>query len=486
MPKTAKTIFHTTEKSNFILNMTPESYYGFNLKILMGFLILMPLFSVPLEFFKVYSVPGMALSIIGVFAIVFVFIGFMKDETPKKLFLPAYLLGAMLIWGLVSLYNSYFYSISLFGSDGRSEGWLSVFFYGSFFLLGAQLGTDDNRLKLLHGMYYMGLVECFWSLLQMLPIGLPNYYQNLEPLLLFDVCLPSGLAGSPVFLALILTLLLIPAFTEAVFTENNKQKLINLICIFCFSLTAIRTQCLIGVIGTILAVLIALVYAFIKKAGKELTLCAVTAVIAILLAFVWSWFAPSLNKTYTRETSESIQISDGFNFYDGSIAWTDSSYRLAVSGYYIKNTSNNPNGNFDISSLSDFYSYVWKNTLDVIKKYPLAGSGPDSLVYPQLYKSRSIAANPNVFDRCYNYYLHLAGTLGIPMLLLFLALMILTLSRGAKACKQQDNWLWFSIFSAVILYLLLMLIGISGITSAPLFWMLAGICVSLYEPEKKS
>ena len=52
MPKTAKTIFGTTEKSNFILNMTPESYYGFNLKILLGVLLLMPLFCIPLEFLQ--------------------------------------------------------------------------------------------------------------------------------------------------------------------------------------------------------------------------------------------------------------------------------------------------------------------------------------------------------------------------------------------------------------------------------------------------
>ena len=99
MPKTAKTILGTTEKSNFILNMTPESYYSFNLKILLGFLILMPLFSIPLEFAKVYSVPGMALSIMGVFAIVFVFIGFMKSETPRNLLLPA---------GITSLASIYY------------------------------------------------------------------------------------------------------------------------------------------------------------------------------------------------------------------------------------------------------------------------------------------------------------------------------------------------------------------------------------------
>lgn len=482
MPKTAKTIFGTTEKSNFILNMTPESFYGYNLKILTGFLILMPLFSIPLEFFRVYSVPSMATSIIGVFAVVFVFIGFMKDETPKKLYLPSYLLGGMLIWGLVSLYNSYFYNISVFGSDGRSEGWLSILFYGSFFLLGAQLGTDDNRLKLLHGMFWMGLAECFWSLLQMLPIDFPSYYKNLDVILLFQVYLPSGVTGSPIFLATLLSLLLIPAMLEAVYTENPKQKLLDSICVFCFSLTAIRTQCIIGVAGTILAVLTGVIYLLIQK-QKALS-CIICAVLAISGGFLWNYIAPSFNGTYSRQGGQQTEISNGISFYDGAVIWKDSSYRLPVSGYYVENGSENPNGSFDIDSLTDSYGYLWRNTLNIIKKYPLAGTGPDSLVYPQLYQSVSIESNANVFDRCYNYYLQIAGTLGIPMLLLFLALMVLVLIRGGKACKQEKSWLRFGIFSAVILYLLLMFIGSSCITVAPLFWMIAGMCISFY--EKKS
>ncbi len=479
MPKTAKTIFGTTEKSNFILNMTPESYYSFNLKILLGFLILMPLFCIPLEFFRVYSVPGMALAIMGVFAIVFVFIGFMKSETPKKLFLPAGLLAAMLAWGLVSFYNSYDYLVSIFGADGRSEGWLSLLFYGSFFLLGAQLGTDDNRLKLLHGMFWMGLAECFWSLLQMLPIGFPSYYENLEPLLLFNTFLPSGLTGNPVFLGFLLSVLLLPAILEAAFTENKKQRAFDILCAVCFSLTAVRTQCLTGIIGITLAFLISLIYLLIKKSGGKTAVIAVIP--AILLGMVWNYFSPSINSM--NYTTEGKTISDGIAFYDGSVLWKDSSYRLEVSGYYVPNGASNPNGNFDITSLTETYHYLWKSTLNIIKKYPLAGSGPDNLVYPQLFQSLAIASNPNVFDRCGNYYLQTAGTLGIPMLLLFLALIILVLVRGGTASRKNKNWLHTSIFLTVILALILLFFCTGSITVTPVFWMLAGICISLGQPE---
>ncbi|MBE6875690.1 MAG: hypothetical protein E7496_03040 [Ruminococcus sp.] len=486
MPKTAKTIFGTTENSNFILNMTPESYYAYNLKILLGFLILMPLFCIPLEFFKVYSVPGMALSIVGVFAIVFVFIGFMKSETPKKLILPACLFGAMLIWGLVSFYNSYNYSVSIFGEDGRNEGWLSILFYGGFFLLGAQLGTDDNRLKLIHGMLWLGFAECLWSLMQMLPLGFPSYYKNLEPILTFNVYLPSGLTGSPVSLGLMLSVLLIPALLEAVFTENPKQKILDIICVFCFALTAVRTQCLTGVMGTVLAVLISLICILIKKSGKKSAGILAVAVGAVLLGMLWNYFSPSINGMYTPSADGQVSVSDGIYFYDGSVMWKDSSYRLEASGYYIKNGAENPNGSFDATSLSELYHYLWSNTLKIVKSYPLAGSGPDNLVYPQLYQSLTIAANPNTFDRCGSYYLQTAGSMGIPMLLLFLALAVLTAVRGGIAVRKEDNWIHTGIFCTVLLYLLLMIISTGGITVTPLFWMLAGICISLYEPEKQS
>lgn len=479
MPKTAKTIFNTTEKSNFILNMKPEEYYRYNLKILLGFLILMPVFSIPLEFANVYSVPAMALSIMGVFAIVFVFIGFMKSETPKDLFLPAGILGAMLIWGLVSLLDASYIGLALFGEDGRNEGWLASLFYAGFFMLGAQLGTDQNRLKLINGMLYMGLAECIWSLLQVLPIGFPSYYKNLEPLLLFDLYLPSGLTGSPIFLAILLSMLLLPASLGGIFAESKSQKIFYIICCICFTFFAVKTQCLLGIFAPITAILIALIYGIVKKSGKNILPVLVAGLLAFATGIGAAYIAPSINHSYSRATGEEVSISNQFTLYDGAIIWEDSSYRLTASGYYIPNGAENPNGDFNITSIPETYGFLNKCTEKIIKLFPLTGSGQDSLAYVQRYQHEDVASNPNTFDRCYNYYLHLAGTTGIPMTVLFLILMILVIRKGILTCRKSRNWLHFSIFSTVILYLLMMLIGTSCITVAPLFWMLAGICISL-------
>ncbi len=468
-----KTIFNTTEKSNFILNMKLSEYQDYLLKILLGYLILMPVFCIPLEFAKVYSVPGMALSIIGVAAMVFVFIGFMKKVTPRSLWMPAGLLGGLVIWGIVSLINSYEYNVSLMGADGRSEGLLSVVFYGCLFLLGAQLGTAKNRRKLLDGLMLFGLVQCVWGLLQALPLGFPSYYQNLEPLLLFRAFLPSGLTGSPIFLAILLVMLSVPAILGAAYAEEKKSRTLYTVSACAFILMAVKTQCLLGFAGSILALLGTGAYLLVKKADKS----AFGRFAAVLLAFVlgvgWACASPAVNGTYSRESGAETAVSAGFTLYDGAIMWEDSSYRLAVSGYYTAEGAENPNGDFELAGITDTYRYLWGTSLSIIGRFPLVGSGPDNLVYPQLYQHHEIMGNPNTFDRAYDHYLHIAATLGIPALLLFLALMAVTVCRGAKHCKD-GSWVSAGMFGAVLLYLLMMLFGASSITTAPVFWMLAG------------
>lgn len=481
-----KTIFGTTEKSNFILNMPTERYHKYNLWILFAFLALMPALSLPLEFFKVYSLPVIALAVTGVAAIVFVFIGFMKKATPKSLWLPTGIAAAMVVWGYASLMNSFYvgdslnFNVATFGEDGRGEGLLSILFYGCFFLLGAQLGSDDNRKKLLSGMLIMGLAECLWGLLQALPIGFPSYYQNLEPVLLFKVFLPSGLTGSPIFLAALLVMLEIPAMLLAAFTEDKKTRILYLVCAAVFALVSVKTQCLIGLAGMGLAIVMGTIYLLSQKTGKQGLAAILAAVIAFGAGLGWSIAAPLINNT--EASQESNNISAGLHLYDGGIMWEDGSYRLTASGYYVPSAETRY-GTVDLNDLPGTYQYLWNATAKIAGKYPLVGAGPDSLVYPQLYKDLVIMSNPNVFDRCYNFYLHTAATLGFPMLLMVLALMAISLICGGRA-SARGTWVHAAILGAVVIYEIVMIIGSSCITVAPLFWMLLGCCCNMGSDEK--
>lgn len=468
-----KTIFHTTEKSNFILNMKTGKYHRFNLRILLGYLVLMPIFCIPLEFFKVYSVPGIAFAIVGVAAMVFALIGFMKGVTSKNLFLPAALLAGALVFGIVSVLRAYDAQAAITGADGRSEGWLSLVFYGCIFLLGAQLGK--NRLRLFKGLLWLGLAQCAWALVQALPVGLSSGYQNLNALLLFRLFLPSGLTGSPIFLAMLLVMLLFPAMLGAALEENARDRAFYLICSGVFALFAVRTQCLLGLAGTALALLAALCTALVKKGGRRAVVSAAVTAAGICLGVLWSIFAPVWNGAYDRSTGSEVDVPAGFVLYDGGIIWQDSAYRLGSSGYYVYGNCPNPNGTFSIDSIPETYGYQWRVTADLIAQFPLDGAGPDCLVYPQLYQNYDVLSNPNVFDRCYNYYLHLPATLGIPAALCIFALFVCILVRGAGHLKGNGSWLCAGVWGGVLLYMLMLVLGTTSITVTPIFWMLAGM-----------
>ncbi len=471
----AKTLFNSSDQSNFILNMSTEDYRSYLLKVLLGYAILMPLFSIPLEFATLYTLPGMAMSIVGVFTMVFVLIGFMKKVTPSALYLPACLWLGAALWGVVSLSTAYDVNIALMGSDGRNEGWLSILFYGCIFLLGAQLGTESNRNKLLCGLLGLGLLHSVWGILQ--AFGLPSYYDRLDTLLLFNARIPSGLAGSPIFLAIFLTILLPAALLGAAAADSKKQRIFCTICAVCYAVMAVKTQTLIGLCGTGAALLVCGVYAAVKKQKAVLPrLAAVLA--AAVLGGLWVFFTPSINgMTYT---TSHIPVENRFELCDGALIWMDSSYRLNGSGYY--SIQDHGNGTFAIDSLTDSYGFLWSRTLDIIQEHPLSGTGPDNLAYAQIYdRTAELAQNLNAFDRCYNYYLHLAATMGIPALVLFLGLAVIVLMRGAKQLRQ-GGWLSAAVYFGVILYLAAMIIGTSAVTVTPVFWMLAGMAVS---PKQK-
>ncbi len=468
----AKTLFNSTEKSNFILNMSTESYRSYLLKVLLGYVILMPLFCIPLEFASLCTVPGMALSIVGVFAMVFVLIGCMKKVTSSSLLIPACLWGGVVLWNLVSLSTAPDINIALMGADGRNEGLLSAVFYGCIFLLSAQLGTESNQKKLLYGLLGMGLFQCIWALLQMLPIDFPSYYDWLNSLLLFNVYLPSGVTGSPIFLAALLTMLSPAAALGAVYSEGRKQRIFCMVCAILYTLAAVKTHTLLGLGGMGLVLLLLGIYAAVKK-QKSILPTAAAMLLAFAVGCAWIFCAPSINGT--TYSSSHTPVSNQFTLYDGAIMWEDGAYRLSTSGYY--SASENPNGSFAIDSIADTYRFQWSRTLAIIAEHPIAGTGADNLAHAQMYnRNADISQNLNSFVRCYNHYLHITATLGIPGLLLFLALAVLSVLGGIRGLRS-GSWVQAGICFGVIVHLAAMLICPSAITVTPVFWMLCGMAM---------
>ncbi len=466
-----QSLFGSSERSNFIVNMKPETFRRWALFILLGFLILCPLLSLPSELAGITSLPPAALTLTGTAALAMLPAGLFKGA--RGLWNTALLTGAFVLWGIVSALCSFHagdpadYTQAFVGTAGRGEGALSLVFCGCFLLLGAMLGTSEHR-TLLHGMLLYGLVQCAWGILQALPVGFPSYYRDLESMLAYRVFLPSGLTGSPITLAVLLSVLELPAMLAAAYAKD-RHRILYLICAGVFPVLAVRTQCLAGIVGAAVSVMIGIVYLAWKKTGKAVIL---TAVPGVVLGCVWWFFAPVLNGTYHDLDPSSAVM---FQLYDGAVLWQDSSYRLDVSGYYFPTADASPHGTFAIGELRSVYGWLWGQTAEIIGRYPLTGTGPDCLIYPQLFRSLIPAENPNTFDRAGSYYLHTAATLGLPGLALLLSVMVQVFIRGGKTAVR-GGWIQTAYLGAALVSCVTWIVGNGGVTVTPLFWMIAGVC----------
>lgn len=489
-----KTIFGTSDKSNFILNLDLDRYRAFCAKLLMIVLwataaamgINQLTYSVNSRLADMVAEGGfgavlamvliglrsvaMVFSIGGVFVMIAVIVGLMRKQFTKHSAVPYCIILASLSWAVYSLLHSFDYKTSLFGLDGRDEGWFALVMYGGFFYIGSMLRRREQREKLLGSLMIFGIVQCAWGFLQAQPFfAFPSSYQMIDPLLYQDLRLPCGLTDSPITFAMLLALLLAVSIPTAAFAENKKYRVSALICTGCSMLMVFKTQTVAGLIAGIGALVFALVLFAVKHkniAGKK-ALLPVVLLGSAVLSFGWAFFSPAINGAY--RTYDEQPLENGYTLYDGGIIWDDSSYRLSTSGFYNRSTAENLDINDPVSALR----YCWNEGIRVIGLYPLDGTGPDNFCFTQLHSSMNLTQNPNNVDRPYNDLLFIAATRGIPSLVLHIVLLGVCLVKAWKR-RKSAGWTLLAGGAAVVLYTLCSLVGISVLTVAPLFWLLLG------------
>lgn len=503
-----KTIFHTTEKSNFVLNMDLEKYRNFCAKFLGIILMIVggsELFcqltgSVSGNFEQMIADGGFGMilallsivlrsiatifSMCGVFVIVAVVVGGMRAQLSKKLLLAYGLAAASLVWSVISLFNSFSYKDSLFGQDGRDEGFFAILIYIAMLLLGSMLGKEKHHIQLIKWVLIFGIVNCVFGLLQVCSFfDFTNPYQFIEPLLLQNVKLPCGMTDSPITFAMLLAMIACIAIPAALFCKDKKLRVLALVNAGMDMLLILKTQTLAGIIGAGLALGFALILVLTgrKKAeGKSFVLLG-AMVGALAVSAGWVYVSPSLNGIY--RTSNDEKQDNGFRLYDGGIIWDDGFYRLGTESPY--NPAQSPE--FEISSSTSVMQYAWEDGLRIIKKYPLVGTGPDCYWYMQLHNSMTLASNYNGVDRPYNDWLFIAATRGIPALVLYIALLAFCIVTGIRRRKETGSWVYLSALFAVIAYTLTSMVGISVLTVSPLMWMMLGVLIGVpiaEEPKK--
>lgn len=490
-----KTIFGTTEKSNFILNMKKDTVRIWISSLLCACIIVPMIGSV---FITGVDAANAANSFLGAFlyatgfsCILFYIVLLLRKDLIFKDYPAAFLIVGLAVLAFASYYRIVLSSAdqetlntALLGETGRYEGLLAILAYCGIFLLATATMKDRSVKMIFDVLIGAGILQAFVAVLQHIPCNFPSDFRKLPALVLLkDVHLSSGLTGSPIFYGSFLTLVSGIAIIGALYEKNITRAGVYGCSAAAFFLTGLFTSSIVPLIGigTVLVISIIIVLTvdkggtkfengILRSSGKRLA--ALLAVFAVIFGLVFAF--------------QGINISDDSNalgktvMRDKAIAYTDSYQRLFIGG----------------APSPVNYDSHWKigreRSLDMIKEHPLLGVGPDLMAKIQI-------SDPDLFtdaiDRSYNEYIYIAATRGIPELIVYLVLLCMTFVRLFKDMKEfagtaavptnREKWFRPALLAAVTAYSVQAFFSASAVTVAPFFWLLLGIAhSSLPESDK--
>lgn len=460
-----KTIFHSSEKSNFILNMTEEQFSKLASRGLAIAMLMTPLFTLVPEITDkaTYAFSAGGLVAGGVIAMIIAIIALMKKYISKRFIIP---MGAMLImelWGVFSLIKGVDLGISFYGFPERGEGLLALIFYFCFFVSASALKRESAIKTVIDGVVGVGLLNSIVGLIQIFS-GQLSHYRSVYIDIKANAA--SGLSMSPLFLAMVLTLSLSAALISFISSEDRKRSIGMLVCAVLFSFVMMFTYSFIGFFGLAFALISAIAAVFALKAPKK-KLVGVPCSIAGAAAAIALVFAGAIGSI------------DSYRLYDGRILWWADGYmRASSSGTF------NPDV-VDIDDTYDVYMYLNDRTMDVIEHNSLTGTGPDQLAFALIRVSQEdagkytdfgdlISSQRGVFDKVYNEYLYTAATRGVTSAIFLVLTVLSAVILGMKAFRRRATAESFTVFILALGGVLVYLIGCSSIPFAPVFWVAAG------------
>lgn len=462
----AKQLFNTTEKSNFILNLTEEKYSKLALVgLLTACFTTSVMTAIPvIADTQMYALSAVGLAVAGVICMVITLIGAIKKYITKRTLVPVCAFGFMLIWGVISMFNAYDLNIAFYGYNGRGEGLLAIIFYACFFCTALSVKSTKTVTTLIYGIVGAGLLNSAFGLIQVFTGKISSYRMaSME----VQINAASGLAQSPLFLAMLLTLSLTAALIGFVFLEKKAGKVFCIVSACIFSFVMMFTYSFIGICGIIFAVIAVITAVFVMKAPKINLLSVLSAVVPAVLAVVI--VQCGLIGTITQ-----------YRLYDGRILWfADSYFRISASGLYNSDVVN-------IDDTYDVYYHLNRKAMNIAESHALLGTGPDQLVFPQLYTFGSVGENGELsdvivenrgtFDKVYNEYIYTAATRGIPSAIALVVLLISVLAIGFRSFRRNGKWQSLCVLTLTVGGVLLFLIGCSNICYSAVFWTVAGLC----------
>lgn len=393
-------------------------------------IIALPIAIIPNE--TLYNLPKIwILAIGGITLLILLLVNYKK----LKLDIKDYVILAFAVLVFISTMLSSKVKISIIGEINRYEGMIAFYTYILIYFCAKKFLKYKNNKILLNILHTIYIVISILGILQYY-IKLPT--NALIPIFNKGTC---GTFGNTNFMGSFISMG-IPIFIITYITKNNKISFCTSLLVF-FNLIACQARS--GWIAFAIFSILMLIY-LIKNKNKEYAKRALILLVCFITIF--------------------------------GVIYLPQSSKVRIKIKQVKNDVTVVKTSGINDKLGSSRIQIWKVVIKLIEKYPIFGVGTDNLkngVGENLTETSIdfIQRATGIMDKAHNEYLHIAVTIGLPALILYLIFIALAILPNIKKIFKKESI--FIILSVIISYLAQAFFNISTIGIAPLFWAALGI-----------
>ncbi len=394
------------------------------------FIIIFPLIFIPGYInYTIYKFAFLNFYIIGLW-ILFMFK--YKNQFKKISRAEIYLL-LFIIFVMISTLFSIDIHQSLVGSDLRHEGFPIFISYASLFFFSYRFIEKEKKQMFIKTLVIVSFISCFYGILQ-------HYQIDPLPRLSYQTNWTRSFSffGNPNFFGSFITLTL--PLSMILYLQTDKMyRYFYLLTSSIIFLTLLLSETRSGWLGSFVAYTCMFIIIIYKRnhLWKKWIILSLSFFIIFLAVNYSDQYHPVTNRI--DKTIEQIST--------------------------------------DVNRGGSNRIFIWRKSLPLVSEYWLHGSGPDTfgLAFPNDDTNDYIHG---YVDKAHNEYLHITVTLGIPALIFYLLFIFEVMKHIIKTSiiqNEKNRCYSYTIFSAVIGYLVQAFFNISVVVVAPYFWVILGL-----------
>lgn len=317
-------------------------------------------------------------------------------------------------------------SKSILGEVRRNEGLLTIICYYLLFLNSKYLKNETWQKKIIQVFMIIGIFQVGYSVLQV--------YTNFSFIKHFRIpYMGMGLCANPNFFGSYMVMLSL--LSTSLYIFSRKKRFLILSVIYFIGL------CIANSTAPLLAFILTFVFINFLYFKKKILKYSLT----ILVLFTITFFTLDASNKYTQTEVLNNPVQSKYIVSE------------EISEVITKQ-----------SKIGSDRFVIWSNSLPILKKYWLTGTGLDNF-----YNAYIVISNSKV-DKAHNVYLQIAVTNGIPALILYLIINAIIFIKGFKFNKTLE----ISLYACFIGYCIQAFVNISVIDVAPYFYIILGLLYS--------